>query len=82
MGGKFGLSQDHRAIAVGNVGDGLGSATCQLLWTEGLCHPPPPPMLNSYAEVLFPNVIFGDRAFGRHLESDEGGAPTMGLVPL
>ena len=39
-------------------------------------------MLNSYAEVLFPNVIFGDRAFGRHLESDEGGAPTMGLVPL
>lgn len=43
---------------------------------------PPLPMLNSYAEVLFPNVIFGDRAFGRHLESDEGGAPTMGLVPL
>lgn len=41
-----------------------------------------PAMLNSYAEVLFPNAIFGDRAFGRHLESDEGGAPTMGLVPL
>ena len=37
---------------------------------------------NSYAEVLFPNAIFGDGAFGRQLESDEGGASTMGLASL
>ena len=38
--------------------------------------------LNSYAEVLLPNAIFADGAFGRQLESDEGGAPIMGFVPL